>query len=116
MLRVEPSMAQPATAAKPQTFDASLGRLRAIGLAEGVSFLLLLGVAMPLKYAAGMPMAVKIAGWIHGVLFILFVLALAKVRKEHRWTNGQTAFAFVMALVPFGPFVLDARLKSESRS
>jgi integral membrane protein len=91
--------------------DTPIGRLRAISIAEGISFLLLLGVAMPLKYMAGMPMAVKIAGWIHGVLFILFCVALAKVRKAHSWSNGQSAFALLMALLPFGPFVLESRLK-----
>jgi integral membrane protein len=56
---------------------------------------------------------VKVAGWLHGLLFILFCLALAKVRREHGWANNQAAFAFVMALVPFGPFVLDARLRRQ---
>ena len=54
-----------------------MGRLRAVGMVEAVSFLLLLGVAMPLKYFAGMPLAVKIAGWIHGLLFIAFGRVLA---------------------------------------
>jgi integral membrane protein len=91
--------------------SASIDRLRRIGFAEGVSFLVLLGVAMPLKYAMDMPLAVKIVGWLHGLLFILFVLALAKVHRDHNWSLGQSAFAFVMALVPFGTFVLDGRLK-----
>jgi integral membrane protein len=52
----------------------SIGRLRAIGLTEAVSFLVLLGIAMPLKYFADLPRAGTIAGWLHGVLFITFFL------------------------------------------
>ena len=65
-------------------FSSSIGRLRTVGLLEGVSFVLLLTVAMPLKYAAGMPMAVKIAGWIHGGLFMLLLITLLNVMVEKR--------------------------------
>src|SRR6478735_8841621 len=85
--------------------------LRLVALVEAVSFLLLLGVAMPLKYAAGMPMAVKLAGWIHGVLFILFVVALVRVVRAARWPMGRAGMVFVGALLPFGPMVLDPRMK-----
>ncbi|MFW5972756.1 MAG: DUF3817 domain-containing protein, partial [Bacteroidota bacterium] len=51
----------------------ALSRLRLIGFIEGLSYLALLGIAMPLKYMAGMPMAVRYVGWIHGVLFVLYV-------------------------------------------
>ena len=60
----------------------SIGRLRAIGMLEGVSFLVLLGVAMPLKYLAGMPAAVKIVGWVHGILFVALCWTLAEVQRE----------------------------------
>jgi integral membrane protein len=85
--------------------------LRTVALIEAVSFLLLLGVAMPLKYAAGMPMAVKVAGWIHGVLFVIFVVALVRVIRAARWPMGRAGMVFVGALLPFGPMVLDPRMK-----
>jgi integral membrane protein len=85
--------------------------LRTVALVEGVSFLLLLGVAMPLKYAAGMPMAVKVAGWIHGVLFILFIIALVRAVGVARWPIGRAAMVFVGALLPFGPMVLEPRMR-----
>ena len=91
----------------------SIGRLRAIGLTEGASYLVLLGVAMPLKYFAGIPMAVKIAGWAHGVLFVLFCAALAQVFFSARWSIGRAAGVFLAALLPFGTFVIDGRLKRE---
>lgn len=89
----------------------AIGRLRAISFLEGCSFILLLGVAMPLKYLAGMPLAVKLVGWAHGVLFVLFMIVLAQVHQQKNWSFGQSAFAFIMALVPFGPFVLERKLK-----
>jgi integral membrane protein len=91
----------------------AIGRLRVIGLAEGISFLVLLGIAMPLKYAAGMPMAVRVVGSIHGGLFVLFVGALLLAARAHRWSLSRVAGAFVASLVPFGTFVLDASLRRE---
>jgi integral membrane protein len=90
-----------------------IGRLRAIGLFEGISFLLLLGIAMPLKYMAGMPEAVKIVGWAHGVLFVLYIAAVVQVTLVHRWSFLRVAGAVVASLVPFGPFILDPRLRKE---
>lgn len=89
----------------------SIHTLRLLALSEGVSFLLLLGVAMPLKYLAGLPLAVLVVGWIHGILFMLFCLALAYVYFKHRWPFLRAAGVFVAALLPFGPFIIDRRMK-----
>lgn len=86
--------------------------LRNIALVEGISFLLLMGVAMPLKYLAGMPLAVKVVGWAHGVLFVLFGFALLWTWITARWSIGRTALIFIAALLPFGPFFVDRRMKS----
>ena len=67
-------------------------------MVEGVSFLLLLGVAMPLKYMAGMPMAVKVVGWIHGVLFVAFCYALMRAKMAHDWGVKETAIPFIASL------------------
>lgn len=85
--------------------------LRAAGLVEGVSFLVLLGVAMPLKYFAGLPGAVKVVGWAHGVLFVAFAAALLLTVVVARWPLGRAAAVFVASLVPFGPFLLDPRMR-----
>jgi integral membrane protein len=85
--------------------------LRAIGLAEGCSFLLLVGIAMPLKYFAGQPGAVKVFGWIHGILFMLFCGALLRTMVVARWPLSRAALIFLAALLPFGPFVVDRRMK-----
>lgn len=81
--------------------------LRMIGWAEAVSFLLLLGVAMPLKYLAGQPLAVRIVGMLHGVLFMTYGLALVRVHVVERWPATRTLLFFVAALLPFGPFLAD---------
>lgn len=90
-----------------------IGRLRLIGMIEGVSFLLLLGVAMPLKYLYDMPMAVKIVGWAHGVLFVLFIAALVAAMRAAKWSIGEALVPFIASLVPFGPFLIDGRLKDK---
>ncbi len=89
----------------------ALRRFRTVALLEGASFLLLLFAAMPLKYFAGLPMAVKVVGWAHGVLFIAYVVSLARVARAERWPGERGVFALVMGLVPFGAFVLDAQLR-----
>jgi integral membrane protein len=94
----------------------SIGRLRAIGLIEGISFLLLMGVAMPLKYFAGLPQAVKIIGWIHGQLFITYSMVLLQTRLDAKWNAWRTATILVAALLPFGPFVIDGRLRKEDKA
>ncbi|GED68423.1 membrane protein [Brevibacillus reuszeri] len=90
-----------------------LGRFRVIGILEGISYLVLLGIAMPLKYFLDVPAAVKIAGSLHGVLFVLYILALAHVTLKNRWSIIRVIGAFIASLLPFGNFVLDARLRKE---
>ena len=66
---------------------------------------------MPLKYFWGVPMAVKIVGWIHGVLFVGYCLALWRAMREERWSLFRGAILFTAALVPFGPFFVDWRVE-----
>ena len=84
--------------------------LRWVGLLEGVSFLLLLFVAMPLKYAAGRPEAVRWVGMTHGVLFIAFVILVLVVASQRRWGIKWIGAAVLASLLPFGTFVLDRQL------
>ena len=90
--------------------------VRYASLAEAVSYLLLLGIAMPLKYAAGIPEAVKYSGWLHGVLFIVLVALLLRARITSALTTVQTAAIFLASLVPLLPFFLDARVKHWGQS
>ena len=89
-----------------------LTRLRVAALLEGVSFLLLLGVAMPLKLYADYPMAFTVVGWAHGVLFVLFGLAVLEAMVRVRWWSaGWTLAAFAASVLPFGTFVLDGAIR-----
>jgi len=85
--------------------------LRIIGNIEGVSYLILLFIAMPMKYAYDMPMAVKITGMAHGVLFVAYCMVLALCMKKFRWKLGFGVYLFIATLIPFGTFVTDRKLK-----
>ncbi|MCC9136132.1 DUF3817 domain-containing protein [Pontibacter silvestris] len=87
-----------------------ISRLRIVGIYEGISYLLLLGIGMPLKYMAGMPEVVKYMGWAHGILFILYIVALLQATLALRWSISKAAAGVIASLLPFGPFILDARL------
>lgn len=81
-------------------------------LAEAVSYLVLLGIAMPLKYVWDMPLAVRIIGSLHGALFVLFCLTLASAMRAGKWPLGRGVMLFAASLVPFVPFWLDRRVKA----
>lgn len=91
----------------------NIGRFRYIAVAEGISYLLLLGIGMPLKYFAGIPEAVKFMGWVHGVLFVIFCVFLVKVWVEYKWTFWKAAWALIASLLPLGTFILDKQLAKE---
>src|SRR5690348_9409521 len=82
-----------------------------VGFVEGVSFLVLLGIAMPLKRLAGLPEAVFFVGWAHGILFMLYVGAIAHATLLGGLTVAQAAGGLVASVLPFGPFVYDSWLR-----
>ena len=91
-----------------------LRRLRILGFAEGISTLILFGIAMPLKYMANMPMAVSIVGSLHGVLFVGLALMLMMAVTRVPISMGLALAGMVAAVIPFGPFVFDRWLPTES--
>ncbi len=88
----------------------AIGRLRVVGFFEGVSFLVLLFIAMPLKYMYDMPEVNKIVGMVHGLLFVLYVFGVIQVRIEYSWNWRKTMIALIASVVPFGTFYADAKL------
>ncbi len=88
----------------------ALGRLRIVGFLEGISFLVLLLIAMPLKYIWKMPEAVQGVGMAHGILFILYLLGVLQVKVELGWGMKKTLLALVASILPAGTFVADALL------
>lgn len=85
--------------------------VRVASLVEAVSYLVLLGVAMPLKYYAGMPMAVRIVGSLHGLLFVILCVALLGAMMKAKWSVGRAAAVFVASFIPLVPFWLDRRMR-----
>lgn len=92
-----------------------LQRFRMIGIAEGISFLVLLGIAMPLKYLMNIPEAVKFTGWVHGALFVTFIYFAFEVMGAFKKNIVWLAKAFIAAIIPFGTFVFDRELKKEKQ-
>ena len=84
-----------------------------IGYCEGVSFLVLLGIAMPLKYAASLPQAVLAVGWAHGVLWTLYMFAAVRCAFAYGWRFRTFLGAGVASILPFGPFVFDRWLRGD---
>lgn len=93
----------------------TLERLRIIANIEGISYLILIGIAMPLKYLAGIPQAVRITGSLHGLFFVLYCIALAAVWRNRKWPYGKVAMAFLYSIIPFGTFYLDKQIRKEQQ-
>lgn len=90
-----------------------IGRLRIIAFIEGVSFLLILFVTMPLKYWYEMPNPNKIIGMAHGVFFVLYILAVIQNRSAYNWDNKTTFWASMVSIIPFGTFWADKKFFSK---
>ena len=88
-------------------------RLRVLGTIEGISFLVLMGIAMPLKYGFNHAHATFWPGLVHGVLFLFYCAALAHAKMVLGKPLGWAVKLFIAALLPFGPFVMDKGLKRD---
>jgi len=84
-----------------------LKQFRLIALLEGLSYLILVFIAMPLKYMLDFPSMVKYTGWLHGLLFVLFVFYLPMLFFRNNWSFFKISVAFIASLLPFGTFILD---------
>src|SRR5262245_29387127 len=84
-----------------------------VAMAEGISYVVLLGIAMPLKYYFEFPLAVKVVGWAHGILFLLYAILLVLCWVEYKWSFGRVVWYFVASLLPIVPFIIERRLRQE---
>lgn len=91
----------------------TLNRFRLVAITEGWSFVILLFIAMPLKYGFDFPYAVKYIGWVHGVLFVGYMLLGLQAAIACGWKLGKIAWAVLASFIPFGTFILDKQLKKE---
>ncbi len=80
---------------------------------EGLSYIVLLFIAMPLKYYFGYPAATKVMGSIHGALFILFLYRLYKAAHRANFSQKETLNYFILSLIPFGSFYTDKLVQSK---
>jgi integral membrane protein len=94
----------------------TIGRLRVVAFLEGVSFLVLLGVAMPLKYIWHEPLAVRVVGMAHGVLFLAYLWATLQALLAYEWTWKRAGLVALASLVPFGTFYADVKWLRDERA
>jgi integral membrane protein len=100
-----------------QLLTTPLGRLRILGFFEGISLILLVFIAVPLKYWGGQPALVKVLGPIHGLLFTMFVLATLSAAVSYHWKFRETSWKILVAcMIPFGTFYIDRHILSREQS
>lgn len=87
----------------------TINRFRLVAILEGISFLVLLFIAMPLKYMADQPLAVKYTGWAHGVLFIAYGVLAIPLFTRLKWPMERMYGVAIAALLPFGTFVMERK-------
>lgn len=90
-----------------------LHTLRLLGFGEAISWLLLLFIAMPLKYLYDQPFAVRITGWVHGLLFVLYIVQLLRVKIALGWPFLKLVYGTIASFFPFGTLIFDRWLQKE---
>ena len=88
---------------------------RIIALLEGVSYVLLLFIAVPIKYFGNDPQYVKLLGMPHGVLFLAYIVLALLVGSKLKWNNRITATVLVASIIPFGTFYVDKKFLQKTR-
>lgn len=92
-----------------------VGRFRLVAIIEGISYLFLLFIAMPLKYMYDAPSMVTYTGWVHGLFFMVYILTLIPASSDNKWGFKKTFLAFMASLIPFATFILDRNLHREEK-
>lgn len=82
---------------------------RIVAFLEGISYILLLFIATPIKYLAHDPQYVKLLGMPHGILFILYVVLAVMLKPEFNWDNKQFRGVLLAAIIPFGTFFIEKK-------
>ena len=96
-----------------QDYKKQLSLFGKISFLEGVSFVVLLVIAMPLKYFMDMPLAVKYVGWAHGALFVAYAYQLLYIGFSFKWKFSRILLYGVCSLLPFAPFWVEKQVKKE---
>ncbi|TAE69664.1 MAG: DUF3817 domain-containing protein [Bacteroidetes bacterium] len=93
-----------------QNIFSSLSILKIVAKMEGWSYLLLLGLAMPLKYFANLPQFVQVIGMIHGLLFVSYLMLVVNAHVLYDWQWKKTFWVAIASLFPFAPFYVDKKM------
>ena len=95
-----------------KTMSNPIAALRTIAFIEGISYLILLFIAMPLKYVWDLPQAVRLVGSAHGAFFVIFCFSLLHVWTVAKWRIGRVGLLFLASIIPFGPWLIDRRVRA----
>ena len=87
----------------------TLKTFRVISLLEALSFVILLLVAMPIKYILGNPELVRIVGMAHGILVVLYILGAVLFKNKLNWSNQILVVVILCSIIPLGPFYVDRK-------
>jgi len=87
----------------------TLKTFRVISLLEALSFVILLLVAMPIKYILGNPELVRIVGMAHGILFVLYIISALLFKNKLNWSNQVLVVVILCSIIPLGPFYVDRK-------
>jgi len=96
-----------------QTIMNNLKILSFLGILEGISYLMLLGICMPLKYGFDIPEPTSVVGMAHGLLFIAYCAWVIIVSSSYKWSNVETLWALLASILPFGTFIADKKIFSQ---
>ena len=94
----------------------NIGRLRIAGFLEGISYLVLLCICMPLKYIGGIPEPTSFVGMAHGIIFIIYCVFVMVVMVKYKWSLMKTFWALLASVLPFGTFVADVRIFRQQKN
>jgi integral membrane protein len=87
-----------------------------VGHIEGWSYLILIGIAMPLKYIFNIPQAVLVVGWVHGFLFVAYCLLVLICWIKYKWSFGFAFTTGIVSLIPFGTFWWNKKLNTQRKN
>ncbi|HKZ66562.1 MAG TPA: DUF3817 domain-containing protein [Chitinophagaceae bacterium] len=96
-----------------ELFKSHIGRFRIIAFMEGCSLLALVFIAMPVKYLLGIPEATQAIGLIHGILFIIFIVATLSISILYKWNVSRVLVVMASSVLPFGTFYVDKKILSK---
>ena len=94
----------------------NIGRLRIAGFLEGISYLVLLCICMPLKYIGDIPEPTSFVGMAHGIIFIIYCVLVMVVMLKYKWNLMKTFWALLASVLPFGTFVADVRIFRQQKN